>query len=128
MFTFDRFDPGAVLGTESWVFDEAALEEWKALFPDDAACAPRMPPGMVAVVAQQCFMRIFTDRPPGNIHTGQLFRLAKLPRLGDTIATELCCLKKELRKEKRWITVGSTARSSTGEIFFIGEMTLIWAA
>jgi len=128
MMTFDRFTPGSVLGSREFDFSEAALAEWTALFPDDAACRPLMPRAMVAMVIMRTFVSVLEDRPPGNVHAGQKFRIDRLPRLDERLTTELSCMSKEFKKDRRWISFGFDTRDAERRPLFFGEMTTIWAA
>lgn len=128
MMTFDRLQAGSVLGQCDFEFSEATFGEWWALFPDDAASRPTMPSAMVAMVLMRAFMSIMSDRPPGNIHAGQKFRIVSLPVLGDRLSTQLRCLSKDIRNSRRWVTFGSETSDAAGRPLFFGEMTTLWAA
>jgi hypothetical protein len=124
---FDTLQPGATLGDAGFEFTEAALSEWTALFPADSACRPVMPPAMIAMVVMRAYMALMHDRPPGNVHAGQKFEIARLPSLNETMTTGLRCLSKDLRNGRRWVTFGTLTRDRAGLPLFSGEMTMLWA-
>jgi hypothetical protein len=128
MMTFDTFAPGAVIGARPFTFDRAALDAWATLFPADAAAAPQMPAGMIAMVTMRAYMELMADRPPGNVHATQAFSVTRLPRLGDALTTTLRCSGKELRNGRRWVNLASETRDAAGERLFGGDLTMIWAA
>lgn len=128
MKTFDVLEAGSLLGEHRFVFDEAALGEWTALFPEDAGCRPVMPPAMLAMVVMRAFIAIMHDRPPGNVHAGQSFELLRLPVLDERLVTRLRCQCKDLRNGRRWVTFNSETSGDHGELRFSGVMTTLWAA
>ena len=125
--TYERFTPGAVMGEREQVLDEAAFRRWFALFPEDER-GDLMPAGMVASVVMRAYSDILQNRPPGNVHGSQRFEIARLPRRGDRLVTELCCTEKSLRKERRWVNLKTVTRDAEGRQLFTGEMAIMWAA
>lgn len=127
-WTFERFAPGLSFGTFRWTPDRAAFAQWNALFltcPDDQAT---LPAGMISMVALRAYMALLAERPPGNIHAMQATRVHHLPPLGTTLETELVCLSRELRNERRWVGFETRTRTSDGSPCFDGRMTMLWAA
>jgi hypothetical protein len=76
----------------------------------------------------RAFTALMQDRPPGNIHAGQKFWLARLPRLNDRLSTRLSCAGKEFKNNRRWVTFATETADSAGRPLFRGEMTAIWVA
>lgn len=120
------FQPGEVMGKARAVLDAAQLEAWRALFPEDDAPGV-MPQGMVAVIAMRAYAEVVQPRPPGNIHAAQRFELHRLPCAGETLTTTITCLAKEIRKERRRVTLQMDCAGSGGPAFR-GIMTVLWAA
>lgn len=127
MITFADLEPGTVLGEHPFALTAETVTEWTALFPDDADCLPLMPPGMTAMVIMRAFVTLMHDRPEGNIHAGQRFWVAQLPRLDDRLVTILTCQGKEFRNGRRWVTFATETSDQSGALMFRGEMTTIWA-
>ncbi|CAO3435419.1 MaoC family dehydratase [Azospirillum doebereinerae] len=125
---FATFQPGDVVGTGSLLFDEAALETWCAIFPDDRALAPAMPPGMTAMVTMRVYMDLLDDRPPGNIHASQSVEMLGPVVLGDRLTTTLVCAGKEERNGRRWLDFVTDTRNQTGAPVFRGRKRIIWGA
>jgi len=128
MITFDDLQPGAALGQASFVFTQDLLDQWCALYPDDRAAGPHMPAAMVVMVMMRAYTEVMHDRPPGNIHAGQKFRIARLPALHEQVKTRLTCMGKELKRERRWVTFSMDTVDAADTLLFRGEMTTIWAA
>lgn len=126
MMTYAMFEPGRVMGQSRAVFDAAQLEAWRELFPEDDAPGV-MPQGMVAVIAMRAYAEVVQPRPPGNIHAAQRFELHRLPHVGETLTTTITCVEKEIRKERRRVTLQMDCAGSGGPAFR-GRMTVLWAA
>jgi len=128
MITYAGFQPGAQLGERRFEFSEEALAQWLALFPGDRRSMPLMPPAMTAMVIMRCFTDVLRDRPPGNIHAGQKFRIRRLPKVGESLITRLSCSGKEIRKERFWVSFAFDAVDAGGAPLFRGDMTTVWSA
>ena len=125
MFLFETFEPGKTIGSRTLTLDRELLEQWLALFPEDRD-GERMPPGMMAAVYSRAYSSILQPRPPGNVHGQQSFMVRKLPKVGDTLVTNLRCESKELKGERRWVRFASETRCFDGELMFSGLMTTLW--
>lgn len=127
MFTFDGYVPGAFIGERHFRFDQEALNQWLALFPDDAD-GDLLPPGMMAVITSRAYSDILQPRPPGNVHAAQTYTLLTRPVVGAQLTTRLCCAHKEWKKERRWVRFRTETSDEHGTLVFTGDMTVIWAA
>lgn len=126
MITYDDFTPGAVMGRSEALLDAAKLEAWRALFAEDDLGGV-MPHGMVAVLAMRAYAEVVQPRPPGNVHAAQHFDLFRLPRLGETLTTTITCIAKEIRRDRRRVTLQMDCAGEQGPAFR-GLMTVLWAA
>jgi len=126
-YDFAAFRPDQTLGHHRETLDQAAIDRWCGLFPDDRA-GDLMPAGMVAAITMRAYSAIIADRPPGNVHARQKFSIHGRPRAGTGLITDLRCTGKEIRKERRWIDIESTTRDEAGRLLFTGTMRMIWAA
>lgn len=124
---FDDFVEDKVLGDESFTISEEAFAKWTSLYPDDTACRPLMPPGMIAMVVMRGYMKVIPKRPPGNMHAEQRIDLIRLPNIGDTVTTTYRCARKEERLGRKWVYLTSDTADDSGESLFLGRMTSIWA-
>lgn len=127
IFQYDTFEPGKIYGTDRFVVDQDRMTKWLAMYPGDEN-GDLMPPGMVSMIQIQAYMNIITPRPPGNVHGSQIFKMHKLPRIGMELQTEVQCLSKEIRKERKWVRTGYTSRGPDGTVLFTGIMTTLQAA
>jgi len=128
VLTFDAFQPGASMGRATEVIDAEVLESWRQLYPWDAATADELPPGLATVLLMRAYMRILTQRPPGNIHARQHLELLAAIAPGEEVTTEIECVGKELKRERRYVELACRARGKAGRPLFDGRMTIIWAA
>jgi hypothetical protein len=126
VITYDDFTPGAVMGRSEALLDDAKLAAWAALFPEDDLGGV-MPQGMVAVLAMRAYAEVVQPRPPGNVHAAQRFDIFRLPRAGELLTTTITCLAKEIRRERRRVTLRMDCGGAQGPAFR-GEMTVLWAA
>ncbi len=125
---FASFHPGERVGSGRMRFDAAALDAWCAVFPDDRAFAPAMPPGMTAMIGMRAYMALLRDRPPGNIHARQRVEMLGGARLGDELTTTLTCVGKEMRRGRRWLEFATDTRNQDGAVVFRGRKLVIWGA
>jgi hypothetical protein len=123
---YDDFVPGQVLGNATYRLDPAVVAQWRRLFPADDL-GELMPHGMVAVVSMRAYGDVVPRRPPGNIHASQHFDLFRLPRIGGKLVTTMTCAAKEIRRERRRVTLAMETRGAEG-LLFTGRMTVLWAA
>lgn len=126
MITYEDFVPGQAMGSHATLLDAVKLQAWRALFPEDDLNGT-MPHGMVAVIAMGAYAELVQPRPPGNVHAVQHFDLFRLPQAGETLTTTITCVAKEIRKERRRVTLQMDCASPTGPAFR-GIMTVLWAA
>lgn len=126
-FDFAAFHPGHILGNHRERLDQSAIDRWCSLFPDDRV-GDTMPAGMVAAIMMRAYSAILADRPPGNVHASQRFSIHAMPQAGAELVTELRCLGKEIRKDRRWVEIASATHDGAGRMLFSGIMRTIWAA
>lgn len=126
-YYFDDFTVGESLGSDEQTLQRGDLEKWFALFPEDEN-GDTMPTGMVASVMMQSYARLIPRRPPGGMHGSQKFELQQMPVVGDRIVTEIKCVDKTIKSERRWLTLEMTSRRANGAPLWVGRMLAIWAA
>ena len=128
VLTFDRFVVGKSYGSLTEAPDAALIGHWRRLYPQDDFPPDCAPPGMATVLMMRAYMQLLSPRPPGNIHARQQMTLGAPIRLGDSVSTEVECIGKELRRERRYVTVRARGTNQQGIQCFDGLLTLIWAA
>lgn len=128
MIAFADILPGSVMGQSVFRLTDVEASQWTALFPTDARYLPTMPRAMVAMVVMRAFMEIMHDRPKGNIHAGQTFWFSALPKLGEIMTTQLRCVEKFIKSDKRWVVFETKTMNAMATPLFRGKMNLIWAA
>ena len=126
--TFDTFEPGRLYGSNTETIGQALLDRWCALYPWDRPAPGTVPAGVATVLTMRAYMHALQPRPPGNVHAGSTMRVLAPLRLGGRITTEIRCAGKELRRERRFVDVGSRSVDETGAVVAEGTLRLIWAA
>ena len=127
---FDDFQPGAVMGQHVDVLDDSLHQAWRDIFglPPGAQPHPGALPSLALAWAMRAYLSVVTPRPPGNVHARQQFQMHALPEVGETIATTVTCVRKEIRRERRYVDIQVAATGRAQRPLFSGEMSLIWAA
>lgn len=125
MITYADFQPGELLGRSRFTLEAPVIEAWRRLFPADDHDGV-MPHGMAAVISMRAYVDVVPDRPPGNVHAAQRFELLRLPRVGEVLVTIVSCLEKEIRRERRRVTLTTETTGDEGPTLR-GRMTVLWA-
>lgn len=128
VLTFERFVVGKSYGTMSESPDAALVGKWRKLYPHDVFAQDCVPPAMATVLMMRAYMQLLAPRPPGNIHARQQMTLGEPILLGDHVSTEISCVGKELRKDRRYVSVRAHGTNQRGDTCYEGVLTLIWAA
>jgi acyl dehydratase len=125
MMLFDDFDAGAVLGRHVEPVDDALLGQWRAVFHGHQGTPS--PGGLAMAFAMRAYLTVLPKRPPGNIHARQRLKLHGPVKPGERIEATLRCVGKELRNDRRRLTLAVSAQTSDGSPWFDAEMTILWA-
>lgn len=127
IFNYDHYQPGQYYGARDFAVDAARVAQWRSVYPNDDD-AGVMPAGMLAMIVIDAVLTLNSPRPPGGVHGGQSFDVQRMPRIGETLRTEVWCLDKEIKKERKWVRVRSETRHvGSGELLFTGIMTSLVA-
>lgn len=83
----------------------------------------------VPLLLMRAFTTVVVNRPPGNIHVGQVCELFELPKVGTTVDAEVICRQKELKRERRILAfeINLTDPKSRRKLIS-GLTTIFWAA
>lgn len=128
VLTFERFVVGKSYGAMAETPSAALVEKWRRLYPQDIFAPDCAPPALATVLMMRAYMHLLAPRPPGNIHARQQMTLGEPMLIGDCISTEIECVGKEIRRERRYVTVRALGKSQHGKTCYEGVLTLIWAA
>jgi acyl dehydratase len=83
---------------------------------------------MLSMIVIDAVLTHHAPRPPGGIHGGQTFKVTRMPRIGETLLTEVKCLSKEIKKDRKWVKASTTTTiKGTGEVVLTGVMTSLIA-
>ena len=127
LFTYDYYEPGKIYGVREFKVDHTVIAKWRIVYPGDDD-PDVMPAGMLAMIIIDAVLTYNAPRPPGGMHGGQTFDVHRMPRIGETLLTEVQCLDKEIKKNRKWVRAATTTRSKdTGEIILTGVMTSLVA-
>lgn len=128
---FDDFVPGSSLGEIELPFEPALAQSWQAIFgsqPEDGAGGGAEGASMAVVMMMRAFLNVVAPRPPGNVHARQQLHLSGTPRTAEVIRTEMRCIGKEIKRERRYVELQALGTGEGGRPLFDGRMSLIWAA
>lgn len=127
IFDYAHYAPGKHYGARDFAVDESTVAKWRSVYPNDDDPGV-MPAGMLAMIIIDAVLTLNSPRPPGGVHGGQTFDIQRMPRIGETIRTDVWCLDKEIKKERKWVRVRSETRAvGSGELLFTGVMTTLVA-
>ena len=75
----------------------------------------------------EAYIRAIQPRPPGNVHAGQTLTFHGRPKVGAVLTARFTVVKKEMKKERRWLTLGVEMFEGDDKLLS-GEILSIWAA
>ena len=79
-------------------------------------------------MAMRAYMLALQPRPAGNVHAGSTMRVLAPVRAGSRVSTEIRCIGKELRRERRFVEIGARSVDEDGTPLADTTLRLIWAA
>lgn len=127
VFNYDHYETGKVYGVKEFIVDDAVIAKWRTVYPDDNDPGI-MPAGMLAMIVIDAVLTHHAPRPPGGVHASQTWDVHRMPRIGETLLTEVSCLDKEIKKGRKWVRAATTTRGKEhGDIVFTGIMTTLVA-
>lgn len=126
---FDDFKPGTIMGETRLVYQPELASRWEQIFgvPSDDSERAGEGASIATVMMMRAYMSVVTPRPPGNMHGRQNIVLDGVPRLNETVRTEVSCAAKEIRRDRRYVELQVDATGDGGRSIYRGRMTLIWA-
>lgn len=127
IFNYAHYEPGRHYGAGDFAVDESTVAKWRSVYPNDDDPGV-MPAGMLAMIVIDAVLTLNSPRPPGGVHGGQTFDIRRMPRTGETLHTDVWCLDKEIKKDRKWVRVRSETRAvGSNELLFTGVMTTLVA-
>lgn len=127
---FDDFVENRKLGESRYQIRPDLVAQWRALYGRQSkdGAGGRIPIGFLPIIKMRAYMEACPVRPPGNIHGEQSYDIGDLPRIGDTVVTDVECAGKELRSGRRWIHIRTrTYDGESGREYATGTMKIAWA-
>ena len=109
----------------------AATGDSHPAYSDDAAAralgldTPVAPPGLAGIWGRQAYLQ-GRRMPPGGILAGQDMVFRHPVAVGDTLRVQAEVTRRWERKGRRFVTIESTARVSSGQVCGIVRVTAIW--
>jgi hypothetical protein len=127
IFNYAHYEPGKHYGARDVAVDETTVSKWRSVYPHDDDLGV-MPAGMLAMIVIDAVLTLNSPRPPGGVHGGQTFDIRRMPRIGETLRTDVWCYDKEIKKDRKWVRVRSETRAvGSNELLFTGVMTTLVA-
>lgn len=127
-YTYDRFQPGAMLGVWEETMNAELIAQWSELFGAHDSDTAARSHGLTVACMMRAYLGVVSPRPPGNIHARQKLSIIAPPKVDEAIRNEVWCVGKELRKERRYLTIEVKGDGEGGRPLYTGELSLIWAA
>jgi len=126
-WSFEAFQPDALIGTTSLAFDEAVMKQWQALF-GTVGSGSEVPMATIPLLIMCAFSAVVVPRPPGNLHISQQCHLYRLPIIGQRMTAHVVCSSKELRGERRIVQFSiDLIDAQTQGLLCTGLTTIFWA-
>jgi hypothetical protein len=125
---FDSFEPGRVIGSATSSIDARLLAMWQQVYGSGGNASDVVPMALVTPLLMRSYMKVIAPRPPGNVQVRKKIGFVAAPRLGEEVRTEFQCARKELRKERHYLTFAARGTGEGERELFTAEMTMIWAA
>lgn len=124
VWTYADFEPGLALNAVSVTLGQDKLDLWEEVY---GAVPPGGLPRRLLVSAMvEAFIKSGQPRPAGNIHASQELAFeGPAPRLGDVLTVEAACAGKEIRKDRKWVTIRTVGRID-GQVVCRGDFLIIW--
>ncbi len=127
IFNYAHYEPGKHYGARDVAVDETTVSKWRSVYPHDDDLGV-MPAGMLAMIVIDAVLTLNSPRPPGGVHGVQTFDIRRMPRIGETLRTDVWCYDKEIKKDRKWVRVRSETRAvGSNELLFTGVMTTLVA-
>ena len=127
IFTFEKFAVGSELGCVDVPLDETRSALWVDIFGSSVNQSDTLPQGILVSAMMEGSLRAFGPRPGGNIHASQTLEFTgRRPKLGDVATVRMHVVSKELKRERKWVTLGADV-SIDGDLALKGELKIIWA-
>ena len=126
--TFDKFQPGALIGRDQLVVERPLLELWDQVYPQSRQ--PNLIPlGMLSVIMMRAHSQIVQPRPSGNIHLGQQFEVRHPIEIGQTMLASVTCKDKRMSGARKLVSFSiAIADAMSGRALLDGVNTMFWAA
>ena len=124
---FEDFKPAVALGTHVDVYDQVMSDRWCSIYGIDPGSGAEQA-SIALVLAMRALLSVVAPRPPGNVHARQRMTLCALPVLGETVQSEVTCVRKEIKRERRYVDFAVKGFGENGRSLYEAEMSLIWAA
>jgi len=127
IYIYERFMPDTLLGEWQETLDSKLHAQWNEMFGDHPSDGAARAAGLAVACMMRAYLGVVSPRPPGNIHARQVVTLHNLPELGEVIRSRVWCRDKEMRRERRHLTIEVIGSGHENRPLYTGRMGLIWA-
>lgn len=116
------------MGQHEEIFTDTMAVQWRSIFtPDSAGGSAAERSSLALVLAMRAMLTVAAPRPPGNIHARQELIFSDLPRVGEAVVSQVTCLRKEVRRERKYVEFDVCGSGSSNRNLFRARMHIIWA-
>ena len=126
MFSYDTYEAGRTYGISAYDVSGEICRKWRDLYGKSEKEDPDSAPlGIITLIQQEAMNQILIPRTLGNVQATQVFDIETLPAVGTTVYTEVSCLSKEFRKQRRWVQLAFRTRDAAGGLLFRSRNLII---
>ena len=126
VLTFDRLQPGMLVGHRHDRIEPTALTMWRTIYGGSGDLA--VPAGFAAVLVMRAYLAIVSPRPPGNIHRALDVRAHHPLAVDLPLQSAVACTDKQIRNGRRYVQFTVTIHAPEGQLCVDGDIDMIWAA
>jgi acyl dehydratase len=128
---FDDFQPGTLMGESVQAYDAQQAQRWQSIFGSAVSAGEQAADegaSLAVIGMMRAFLHVVAPQPPGCMHAGQQFSLHRLPQPGEAMRMTVTCVAKEVRLERKYVTLRVQGTGQDERALFDGRLSLIWAA
>lgn len=124
VFVYESYEAGMLYGQDEFRITRDLIRRWVDIFGDSSS-PELMPSGLVVLMQQQAYKKVIAPRPPGHVQGRQQFEVHSLAPLDSVVYTDVSCVSKEIRKQRRWVHMGFRGRLAGGVEVYSGVNTVL---
>jgi hypothetical protein len=125
--TYADFEPGITMGEHVETYAPELANVWQSIFGSAHVGGAAESTSLAMSLAMRAYLTVVSPRPPGNIQARQRFQVHSLPRAGETIRSEVCCLSKQIKRGRFYVELQVRGAGPDARLLYTAGLSLIWA-